>query len=155
MSGEASLLRIIGVGSPFTEDSLGLQAIERLGKAPFLTRLPFRVELMALDRPGSGLINAMEGAGAVVVIDAMRSGRAAAEVVRLKPNELRQRAASPSSHYFGVAETLALAEVLGVLPPRLLIYGIEAGRSLDAADWYPALSTLLQHDLSGSPDGTE
>ena len=32
-----------------------------------------------------------------------------------------------SSHAIGLSEVLELARVIGVLPPRVIVYGIEAG----------------------------
>lgn len=147
MSDETRLLRILGVGSPFIGDSLGLQAIALLQQETRLRTLPFRQELLALDRPGSGLIDDMAGADVVVLIDAMVSGENPATVKRIHPDELILRSGIPSSHSLGVAESLALARVLGALPPQLFIYGIEAGKEIEPEDWYPKLRLLLQQDL--------
>jgi hydrogenase maturation protease len=155
MSGETKTVRIIGVGSPFSGDDFGLLAVELLRKESLLSSLPLMMEFHALDRPGSGLIEYFRGAEAVVLIDAMLSGRAEVVVRRLERGDLSVRAAMPSSHGLGVAEAVALAEALGELPQSLLIYGIGAGNGADPADWYPELAALLQRDLAGLPGGTD
>jgi hypothetical protein len=67
-------------------------------------------------------------------------------------DELQRQAATPSSHSLGVAEALALAAALGVLPARLLIYGIEMGDGVVPDSWYPSLLNRLQQDLPGLLD---
>jgi len=147
MSGATKRLRIIGIGSPFTEDRLGLQAVERLQHESFFFSPSLELEFLMLDRPGSGLIGYLESAEAVILIDAMQSGQAAGTVQRLEPSELISRGGMASTHQMGVAETLALADALGALPDPLRIYGIEAGEGLDSELWYARLRDLLQQDL--------
>jgi len=151
MSGATRPLRIIGIGSPFCGDQLGLQAVALLQQETRLSSLPVEPQFLVLDRPGSGLIEYFTGAGAVVLIDAMQSGQPAATVQRLNSDELLHQAGLPSSHSLGVAETLALAEALGALPQQLFIYGIEAGEAALPECWYPALLALLRQDLSTLP----
>lgn len=143
---ETAPLRIIGIGSPFGDDTLGFQAIERLRQEFAL--FPSETELLALDRPGSTLIPLLEKSDSVVIIDAMQSGQAPGTVQRLVPEELIREKNMPSSHNLGVAESLALAKVLGVMPERLLVYGIEVGDGAATEKWYPALWTLLRADIA-------
>lgn len=137
-------LRVIGIGSPFGDDTLGWQALERLCNE--LNIFPHATELHTLDRPGSSLIPLLEDGKAVVLIDAMQSDQPPGTVQRLSLNELLTQAQAPSTHSLGVAETLAMAEQLQVLPETLLIYGIEMGAA--AATWYPQLLQQLRVDLS-------
>lgn len=139
-------LRIIGIGSPFAGDRFGIEAVESLRA---LSGLVSDVEWCVLDRPGIGLIERLKGAEAVILIDAMLSGAAPGTVRRLALPELLQQGAVPSTHQLGVAESLALAQALGELPPRLLIYGIESGGELQPQHWLPALQRLLAEDLRG------
>lgn len=141
-------LRIIGVGSPFGADAVGLHAIDWLQQEPRLTALPFQLEFVALDRPGSGLLAQFEGVGVVLVIDAMLSGQSAGTVQRLSTETLVSQGALPSSHSLGVAETLALAEVLGALPRKLFLYGIEASEAVSPELWYEPLLSLILSDIN-------
>jgi len=138
---EAPALRIIGVGSPFGEDTLGFQAIELLRRETGL--FPPDTELLALDRPGSTLIPLLENAHTVVIIDAMQSGQPAGTVQRLELADLIREKNMPSSHNLGVAETLALAKVLSVMPEKLLVYGVEAGKGIEKKQWYTELRSAL------------
>lgn len=142
---ETPPLRIIGIGSPFGDDTLGFQAIERLEQERDL--LPPDTELLAMDRPGSTLIPLLEKSHTVVIIDAMQSGQPAGTVQRLEPDDLIREKNMPSSHNLGVAESLALAKVLGVMPERLLVYGIEMGESVTEKDWYPELYSRVMKDM--------
>jgi len=143
-----SLLRIIGVGSPFGADTVGLQAVELLQREPRLLCTPYQLEFVALDRPGSTLLCQFEGAGVVMLIDAMLTEQRAAAVQRLSTESLVCEGATPSSHNLGVAETLALADVLGALPPRLFLYGIEADEAVNSKQWYEPLLSLLLSDIN-------
>jgi len=140
-------LRIIGIGSPFAGDRFGIDAIEILRTLPELTILGCDVEWCALDRPGAGLIEQLRGAEAVLLIDAMQSGSEPGAVRRLSLADLLQQTAVPSSHQLGVAESLALAQALGELPPQLLIYGIESCAKLAPQQWFPALQRLMSQDI--------
>ncbi|MGQ9368545.1 hydrogenase maturation protease [Azospirillum sp. ST 5-10] len=115
--------RVIGIGNRFRSDdgvgplvadrlaALGLDAVEHSGE-------------------GAGLIDAWDGAGRVVLVDATRSGGAPGTLVRLDalaaplPRDLLRC----SSHRFGVAEAVETARALGRLPPALIVYGIEGAR---------------------------
>lgn len=155
MSNVTDVLRVIGVGSPFTGDTVGLEAIGLLQQETRLFPSALALEFLALDRPGSRLITHFSGAQTVVLIDAMQSGRSAATVRRLHPDELVQQAGAPSSHSLGVAEALALASALGELPQTLLLYGIEAGETVEPDEWYPPLLALLQQDLLALSESAE
>lgn len=137
-----TVLRVIGIGSPFGGDAVGFAAIERLGEETDL--LPPETELLTLDRPGSALIPLLEKSRAVILIDAMQSGRSPGTVQRLQLDDLLAEANPPSSHSLGVAEALAMARALGVLPEKLLIYGIEADGENATTGWYPQLLELLR-----------
>ena len=148
MSHDAEIsLRVIGIGSPFGGDSVGFEAIERLRKER--DRFPATTELLSLDRPGSSLVPFLEDAKIVVLIDAMQSGQPPGTVQRLQLTELLAEATHPSSHSLGVAEALALAKALGVLPGKIFIYGIEMDESGLKTSWYSELLRLLSEDISG------
>lgn len=85
------------------------------------------------------LLELWDGESEVVVVDAMRSGKAPGTVFRfdVTASELPVRTSS-STHSFGLAETIELGRALGRLPARLIVLGIEAeelgpGNRLSAA----------------------
>lgn len=121
-------IRVIGVGSPIGLDRIGWEAVRGLENRGLLRYLPpGRVELSVLDRPGSLLVQVLESAPAVILVDAMQAGGRPGKVRRFTPPNLPPEGAFVSSHDVGVTQAIALAGALGVLPSRLVIYGIEIG----------------------------
>ncbi|BAU48704.1 hydrogenase [Sulfurifustis variabilis] len=122
---------IIGIGSPYGDDRLGLEAIAALRQDPYVRAQAKRIALRAADRPGARLIDLWHGAKAVVLIDGMVTGAAFGTVHRLEEETIARAGGShpASTHHFGVAETVALARQLGVVPGRLILYGVEIGET--------------------------
>lgn len=92
----------------------------------------------------------------LILVDAVRGGGRAGELFRL---EIRDggdlcRVRSPVSlHEFGVAEALEQARALGVLPPRVVLLGVEPeriepgiGLSPRVAAALPALVRLIRQE---------
>jgi hydrogenase maturation protease len=121
--------RIIGVGSPLGDDAAGLEVARRIAAAP-----PENVDVIASDRPGAGLVDLLEGAEDVLIVDAVRSGAPAGTLHELSLDDVAARGIRlASSHAFGVPEALALARELGRLPPRVRVLAIEASAVADAS----------------------
>jgi hydrogenase maturation protease len=115
------VIRIIGVGGPLGDDRAGLEAARRLAAAP-----PPGCEIVAADRPGLGLIELLEGADAVIIIDAVRSGAPPGTLHDLDLSRLASGvSAAVSSHAFGVAAALQLAAQLGHRPAHGRVLGVE------------------------------
>lgn len=120
--GSASALwRIIGIGSPVVGDDLGWLAIDWLRDAGFDPH----AELLTLDRPGPALLDYLEPDVQIILIDAMDAGLPAGTLCGVALDDLLTQARPPSSHDLGLAETLALAKALGVLPVHLHLLGIQ------------------------------
>jgi hydrogenase maturation protease len=93
----------------------------------------------------------------VIIVDAMNSGLPPGTVCRFDAlNEQLPAHAFPSTHAFGVAETVELARSLGRLPKRLTIYGIEvsdlelgAHLSEEVADAVVRLAGEIDAELGG------
>jgi hydrogenase maturation protease len=122
------MIRIIGIGSPFGDDAAGLEAARQLAADP-----PAGSEVIEADRPGATLIDLFDGADAVILIDAARSGALAGT---LHDIDLYALSAQPlgllSSHGIGVAEAVHLAATLGRLPARGRVLAIEVVTSCGA-----------------------
>jgi hydrogenase maturation protease len=120
---------IIGLGNQYRrDDAAGLVAARRLKEAA-----PAHVRVLEESGEGTALMESWQGADSVILIDALDSGAKPGTVRRLDAH----REPIPtgffhySTHAFGVAEAIELARVLGQLPPRLIVYGIE-GRTFEA-----------------------
>ncbi|GGB81094.1 hydrogenase [Marinobacterium zhoushanense] len=113
-------LLIIGVGSPAGDDRLGWEVIARL-KA----KLPDEAncDLWALDRPGAGLIEYLDRAEVCWLVDALLSKDTPGRYLQPGLELLMQSDDRASgSHGFGLADTLRLAERLGMLPQRIELH---------------------------------
>ena len=87
-----------------------------------------QVELVEL--PGLGLLDLIQGARFVILVDAVRSHAKPGTIHVLTAEQLESFSGGTSSaHGWGVAETLALGKmlVLSSLPQKLMLIGIEAG----------------------------
>jgi hydrogenase maturation protease len=152
--------RILGIGSPAGDDRAGWAAAGAIRASAWYRSRAARVTVACLDRPGPALLAAMHGATRVVLIDAIRSGAAAGTVRCVDLDRIAiQESAGVSSHGFGLAETLALGQALGMLPPQLALFGVEAGEANGGEDLsaavraaLPALVRRVQASVAESDD---
>ena len=115
------MIRIIGIGSPFGDDGVGLEIARVLAESP-----PPNCEVMAADRPGTALLDLLEGVAAAILIDAVRSGAPPGTIHQFRFDELDRCAAHfVSSHDLGVAAAVRLAQKLGRGPSVGRVIGIE------------------------------
>lgn len=130
-------MRVIGIGNRWRgDDAAGLEVAELLRG-----QLPPAVDV--LDRAGEpiDLIDAWEGADAVWLADAVWSEGEAGTLYRLDAHdhELPPELFRSSTHHLGLAEAVELARVMGRLPPRLVVFGVEAASFAAGEDMTPAV----------------
>jgi hydrogenase maturation protease len=121
-------VRVIGVGSGAGDDAAGLAVVEWLAAQP----CPAGVSLARCERPLADLVDALDGADAAIVVDAVRGGGTAGTVRRVDEAAIAD-AGSPSTHGFGARRAVALARALGRAPRRLvwLAIAIDSARPGD------------------------
>jgi hydrogenase maturation protease len=146
---------LIGLGNEWRrDDGVGIAAARMV--AP---RVDGTVRVVELDGDPARVIEAWDGAELAVLVDAVRSGAAAGTMFRTEvgadPASLPAGATDPSSHGLGVGEAVDLARVLGRLPDRLVVHGVEAadlgegpGLSPAVAAALPALADRVLADLT-------
>jgi hydrogenase maturation protease len=125
---------IIGVGNPHRgDDAAGLLTARLLRD-----RCPADVEVIESTGETAELIDLWNGADLVVLIDAVSTDAPPGTVLRFAVgiDPLPAGFTSFSTHAFGLAEAIALAETLGRLPTQLIVFGIagshfETGASID------------------------
>ncbi len=115
---------VIGCGHPDRgDDAAGILVARRLRA----------LGVNAVEHSGDGLalIELWGGAEDVILVDAMQSENPPGTVLVWDPvaEPLCVRNFSCSTHAFGPAEAIELARVVGRLPPRMRIYGIQAAGS--------------------------
>lgn len=135
-AGRSDRVVVIGVGNAHrADDAVGLVAAARLEGV-----LPADVPVHALRGEISALMDAWSGAAAAVLIDAVQSGAAPGTVQRLDVSAapLPTGLATASTHGLSLPQAIELARTLEVLPPRVIVFGVEGqrfvhGRGLSAA----------------------
>jgi len=130
----APAVLVVGVGNELRhDDAAGLEVARRAramarpgsrgGPAPAIGFREHEGETLAL-------LAAWEGAGAVVIADALHGGGPVGALHRFDASRgpLPARLESSSStHAIGVADAIELGRVLGRLPPRVVVYGVTGG----------------------------
>jgi hydrogenase maturation protease len=118
-------LRVVGIGNAWRRDDGAGLAVARLLAA----KLPDAVDVLEREGEPTALIDALEGAQAVWLVDAVSSGAPPGTLHRLDASEQELPPAlfRASTHHFGLAEAVELARTLGRLPARTVVFGIEGG----------------------------
>ena len=152
MNGTAVHTLLVGVGNEFrNDDALGILVAREIRRRDF-------PGITVVERSGEGtaLMDTWAGAELVIVVDAIFSGKAPGAIHRLDAahDEIPRGLFHYSSHAFGVAEAVALARQLGLLPPRVILYGIEGkefgegtGLSDQVVKNIPHLIAMIEEDL--------
>jgi hydrogenase maturation protease len=115
---------VIGVGNPYRrDDAAGLVVAQRLRP-----KAPGHVTVVEHEGEPTALLEVWNDARAAVLIDAVFSGAEAGTIHRLdaQADAIPQELFRYSTHAVSVAEAIELARVLDQLPPKLVVYGIEA-----------------------------
>jgi hydrogenase maturation protease len=133
--------RVIGLGNPDRgDDGVGPAVAAALGAL-----LPADITVETSPGDATDLLDRFRDAHAVILIDAMLSGRSAGFVLRLDVtagDPLPPQAAT-SSHGLGLAEAIGLARALGCLPPVCVVYAIEAAGFDPGAPLSPPVAAAL------------
>jgi hydrogenase maturation protease len=118
---------VLGLGNPLmADDGLGLAALERL-QAEW--ELPAGVTPADGGTWGMMLLPLIEAADELLLLDAVRAGRAPGTLTELDRHQLpRYFAHKISPHQIDLREVLAVAELRGHLPERIAVIGVEPER---------------------------
>jgi hydrogenase maturation protease len=141
-TGQPARTLIIGIGNPLQgDDGLGVRATQMLEEK----NLPAHVQVEELGTPGWGLLACLEGWPRVCVIDAVQMGQVPGTWKRLDLNEARlvTERGPVSLHETGLAESLELAGVLGILPGEFTLYGVEPASIAPGEELSPAVAQVL------------
>ncbi len=134
---------IIGIGSSYrSDDGVGLIVARKLRQ-----RVGNSAEVIEQSGDAALLMEAWQGAGSVIVIDAIRSGARPGKIHRLEVHEqqLPKTLFHSSTHALGLVEAIELARVLGELPPQLVVYGIEGENFSAGTNLSPFVEISVQN----------
>ena len=154
---------VIGIGNELRgDDAAGLEAARLVRERTAGQDVTVRLQ----QADPSALLDQWEGARAVVLVDAMRSGAPPGTIRRFDASEgplpagLRR---STSTHAIGLADAIELARALGRLPGRIVVFAIEgaafeAGAGLSDAvlrKLDPLAGAVLAECTSACPPTTQ
>ena len=123
-------LLVVGIGSPFQDDQIAWEVVNRLEKKMTLQKFSSKqLQFRCTDRPGLGLLELIRDAKMVFLIDAIKTNTHApiGTLHCFQHEELEGVTSVYSSHAFGVAEAMKLGKVLDCLPEKVVLYGVEMG----------------------------
>jgi hydrogenase maturation protease len=132
---------VIGIGNAWQgDDAAGLAAARLLRE-----RAPDGVIVLELEGEPVSLVEALEGADEVFLVDAVRSGYEPGTVHRIDATSepVPATLSAASTHTLGVGEAIELARALGRLPRRVVLYGIEAGSLAAGEELTPAVAQAV------------
>lgn len=127
MTSPAAELLILGVGSPYGQDDIAWWAVDFLQQHQRQwIEGDTQIEFKKLDRPGMALMQEWHAGQDVLIIDALvGEGVQSGQLYPIERDWAHPGLTSPqSSHELGVAQALAMAGVLGLLPGRLRVLGM-------------------------------
>lgn len=132
---------IVGVGNEYRRDDAAGLLVARLLKKQLAASPPPQdhapapspyldvTEVGVVECNGGSLelMDAWAGARTVVLVDAMSSGADPGTVFRFEAHKkpVPANLFHYSTHDFNIADTIELARLLGKLPPKVMIFGIE------------------------------
>lgn len=129
---------VLALGNPLRgDDGVGTAVLRRLSQS----QLPAHVTLLDGGTPGLETALLWQGYERVIIIDAAEMGAAPGTWRRFAPDDVQLSSASlqASMHQAGLAEALTLAQALQMLPPQVIIFGVQPA----ALDWAPGLSDAV------------
>ncbi len=134
---------VIGLGNPLRgDDGLGVRVAQMLATQLATQALPSNVEVIDGGTQGLGIVNLMEGWPRVIVVDAADVGRPPGQFVRFTLDEahLLGNDRHLSVHDAGLRDALLLAQALKMLPPAVIIFGMQPAR----LEWNNPLSQQVE-----------
>jgi hydrogenase maturation protease len=113
----------IGIGNEYrSDDGIGLMIARNVRERHLLS-----VRVKEESGEGAALMEAWRGYTTVMIADAVSSGAKPGTIfiIDAGKNNLPAKFFHYSTHAFSAAEAIELAREIKILPPRLLVYGIE------------------------------
>ncbi|MDQ2749686.1 MAG: hydrogenase maturation protease [Actinomycetota bacterium] len=143
-------IALIGVGNRYRgDDGVGPAVVAQIAKQ----QLPGVTCTVASGEP-TELIEAWQGTQFAVLVDAAVCDPSAPGRIHRTVGESWHESRATSSHGLGVAEAVRLAEALHRLPPRLVVFAVEAadtgfrlGLSAEVEAAVPALTAAVLAEL--------
>lgn len=120
-----NFIKVLGIGSPFGDDQVGWRVAEALkDQISVHDNISQYVIIESHDRPGVRLIELMNEASTIFIIDAVKSNSKPGTIFRFKNNEIFESENRLSTHGIGISQALQLGYALDALPDNIILYGV-------------------------------
>lgn len=115
---------ILGLGNTLLRDEgLGVHLVERLREQH---KFPDEVQIVDGGTLGLDLLPYLEGAGRLLVVDAVVFDAEPGRLIRLEGDAIPcQSTPKVSPHQAGLQDLLAMARLQGCLPPTVVVWGMQ------------------------------
>jgi hydrogenase maturation protease len=136
---------VLGLGNlVMSDDGAGVRVVQHLSN---WYRFPEGVVLLDGGTLGLDILPRLEGIDRLLVVDAVDNGKAPGELIRLAGDEVPVALATKlSPHQMGLKDLLAVADLQGILPPEIVLAGVQPGNiemSMELSDEVEASITGL------------
>lgn len=117
---------LLGIGNLImSDDGVGVKVVQRIQRE-FI--LPDHVEVIDGGTLGLDLLPMLEEVERLIVVDAVETGMVPGTCVRLSGEELPIALETKvSPHQMGLKDLLAVARLMGHLPPEMVLIGVQPG----------------------------
>ena len=134
---------VLGLGNILLQDEgIGVRVIERL-QADYV--FPNDVTVLDGGTLGLDLLQHLEEHERVVVVDAVKAGKAPGALVRLVNDEIPAfLGPKVSPHQVGLQDLLGLAQLRGHFPGEVILLGVQAERLEPGLDLSPAIAAQVE-----------
>lgn len=123
---------VLGIGSPFADDTAGWLVADQLSASKKLQDLIISgvLQIESEDRPGLNLLYWLEQEfSKIILVDMVKTNLSeTGNIYTLHASEIIGFSGMLSSHNLGVSPSLALAEALGIKISHVTFWGIEGER---------------------------
>src|SRR3990167_9711690 len=133
---------ILGIGNILLKDEgVGVKVIERLKRD---YKFPSNIELIDGGTAGFGLIDLLEGAEHLIIVDAVQGNDEPGSIYRFKFEDMPSSISKKfSPHQIGILETLILIKMLGKIPDTTII----AIQPKDCSNWGTELTPEIEDKI--------
>jgi hydrogenase maturation protease len=133
---------VLGIGNILLGDEgIGVWVIESLRRC---YQFPASTMVLEGGTLGLDLLPRLQNVSRLLVVDAVKLGGQAGEIVRLEGDEVpRAIDVKVSPHQIGLQELLATARLMGCEPPKVVLWGMEPERVEPGADFSPKVARAL------------
>jgi len=139
---------VLGLGNTImTDDGFGVRVVETLS-----SRFRFLGDVRLLDGGtlGLDLLPHLEDTERLLIIDALQMQSPPGQVFRLTGEEVPRAFASKLSvHQMGVQDLLAVSELMGHLPPELVVWGVQPESIEMGTELTPTVAAALEPVIAG------